>query len=230
MKDVRNTILEAATKQLAGEWPFFWLIAVRIPSEPPTWFRATNFRVAVERGTDNAGHPIIFYPFPVAFGELLEDVQANLSDVTINVANCTREIGNLIDTYDGLADQPVILTLVHSQGISDPNAGREFRGEVLRCHVTDEVATFSVSATILARENFPKNRLNAKTCGRIFGDEGCGYVIPASPGETVGTGFSTCNRELENCEERGADEAARSLTVLHPLRFDACPGLQSGSR
>lgn len=229
MKDHRSTVLETATAQLAGLYPFVWLFEVRVPTEPATRFRITNYSETITRGTDNQGHPIIYYPFPVAHGDILSQTKGNLSDLTINVANVTLELSHLLDQYDGLSDQPVVIRIVHIQGISDLNAEERWDGRVVSCRVTDEVATFQIAATNLTKTLFPKNRLNALDCGARFGEPSCGYVIPASPGNTVGTGFSFCPKELVACEERGADEAARGVTVLHPRRFRACPGLVLGT-
>lgn len=229
MKDFRNTVLEAATKQLDGLGAYFWLLEVRVPTDPPTRFRVTSNSKPVIRGTDSGGHPIIYYPFPVAHGDLLQQTRGDLTDITFNVANVTLELSQVLDRYDGLTGQPVVIRLVHADGVADPDAEYRTDGKVIRCHVTDQVASFTVSATNLTKALFPKRRMLAFCCASRFGGVECGYAIPASPGETIGTGFSTCSRELEACEERGADETARGLTAQHPKRFNAFPGMRNGT-
>jgi len=228
MRDLRNTILETATKQLAGTLPYAWLFEVRIPSDPPQRIRLTSYMQPITRGTDSDGNPLVYLPYPIAIGDMTDQVHANLSDVTINVANVTREFMDEVDKYEGLAGEPIVIRFINTAGASDPNAEVRYDARVVRCHVTDSVATFSVSATNLAKSLFPKNRFMARDCIWRFGGTDCGYVIPDSPGETVGTGFSFCGRELEDCEERGADEAARGLLSQHPLRFGGCPGMKGG--
>ena len=74
--------------------------------------------------------------------------------------------------------------------------------------------------------------LNAVSCPNPvedFGDAECGYVIPATPGNTIGTGFDFCPRHLEACRERGDDEAARGLARKHPKRMNGFPSIQSGN-
>lgn len=233
MKDYRSTVIETAYAQLAEANGFIWLLEIRVPSTPPTRLRLTNWSQQVPRGTDSGGNAIIWYPFPIAFGELREQKKGNLDEVTISVANCTRELMASIELYDGLADQPVVIRLVHSQALADPAAERRFDGKVSRCRVTADVASFVVSATNLTKRLFPRDRILAFDCIHKnrggFGGTGCGYRIPVGPTNEVGGGFSFCGGTLEDCEERGADEAARSLTVEHPLRYGGCPGTRQGA-
>lgn len=229
MKDFRSTVLESATKQLAAIAPYIWLVEVLVPQDPPVRIRITNFTEPVTRGSDNTGHPIVYYPFPVAQGDLLQQTHGDLTDITFNVANITLEIASLLDQYDGLTGQPVVIRLVNLDGISDTDAELRTDGKVVSCHVTDTIATFTVSATNLTKALFPKRRCLA-TCIWRFGAEECGYDIPVGAGNTVGTGFDFCNHELEDCETRGEDEEARGRTVKHPLRFGGMPGMLSGAR
>jgi hypothetical protein len=76
---------------------------------------------------------------------------------------------------------------------------------------------------------FPSRRVLTACSVVQFGSASCGYVIPDTPGESIGTGFSTCGRLLDNCRERGDDEVARGLERLHPKRFDGLPGTSEGN-
>lgn len=230
MKDLRNTVLAAAATQLAGLDPYAWLLEVRVPSDPPTRIRVTNYSEPIARGTDNQGHPIVYYPFPVAQGDLLQQTNGNLTDVTFNIANITREFSQILDQYDGLAGQPVVIRLIHSQGITDPDSELRSDGTVVKCVVTDQIASFTVSAKNLIKTYFPKRRMLGQSCIFRFGQDECGYAIPASTGETVGTGFSSCGHGLADCSERGRDEVARGLDSGHPRRFGGFPGLVQGNR
>jgi len=232
MIDFRNTVIETAMQQLAATEPFVWLIEVGIPSDPATRFRITSYSQAITRGTDRDGNPIIYYPFPVAHGDLLDQARGNLNSISINVANVTLELMTYLEQYDGLSDQPVVLKLVHSQGLADPGAERRFDGRVSNVKVTDEGATFLVSATNVTKSKFPKQRLLAFDCvhaGVKFGGVQCGYNIPAVATNEVGGGFDFCAGSLEECEERGEDEVAHGLDRNHPLRYGGCPGLKLGA-
>lgn len=232
MKDFRTTVIETAYAQLEQSAGYIWLLEVRVPSTPAYRFRLTNYSQQVARGTDSGGNPIIWSPFPIAFGEMREQKRGNLDEITINVANVTRELMTYLEQYDGLSDQPVAIRLVHSQGLSDPAGERRFDGKVVRCRVTSEVASFVVSASNLSKRLFPRSRLLAFDCIHKtrggFGGAGCGYIIPVGATNEVGGGFDFCGGSFEDCCERGDDEAARALDVEHPLRYGACPGLRLG--
>jgi len=233
MKDFRGTVIETAYAQLASTDPFAWLFEVRVPSTPASRIRLTSYSQQIARGTDSGGNPIVWLPFPIAFGELREQKKGNLDEITINVANATRELMDEIDLYDGLSDQPVAIRLIHTQGLTDTAAELRFDGKVTRCRVTEDVATFTVSASNLTQRMFPRDRILAAECiwksRGGFGGSGCGYDIPLSATNVVGGGFSFCGGTLPDCEKRGEDEDARSLTVEHPLRFGGCPGVKIGN-
>jgi len=229
MKDFRSTVMEAALQQLASSDPFIWLIEVRVPSDPPQRLRLTNYSTPISRGTDTGGHPLIWYPFPIAHGDMSEQVRGSLSDLTINVCNVTREIMDELELYQGLVDQPVVIRLVHSQGLNDPAAESRFDGNVVQTNVRDSVASFKIAATNVTKTLFPKNRLLAFDCGWVYGSSQCGYAIPAVCTNVVGGGFDFCGRTLDDCVERGEDEEARGLASRHPDRFGACPGIRLGA-
>lgn len=229
MKDFSATVFATASKQLAVSQPFIWLVEVEVPTDPATRYRLTNYNETVQRGTNSDGDPVEFSPYPIAFGNLRATNAADLESITINVANVALELMENLEAYDGLVGQPVALRLVNLEGLADENAELRFDGQVTGVVVNERVATFTVGCPNLTKSLFPRNRYVAHHCQWRFGSPECGYIIPAVPGETVGTGFSTCGRTLAQCEERGDDEDARGLTIQHPERFGGYPGIRQAA-
>ena len=229
MKDFAATVVAAAKNQLEQTQPFIWLVSVEVPTDPPTRYRLTSYPEAIQRGQTSAGVPLTFSPFPLAFGDFRTSGKGDLPPLTLNVANVTLEVAGVLQEYGGLVGQPVTLRLVHIQGLEDPNAQAGWAGRITGCTVDDTVASFSIGAPNLQKAPYPRNRFIANHCQVRYGSAECGYIIPAAPGESIGTGFSTCPRTLSACGVRGLDELARGLTQLHPLRFGAYPGIQLGT-
>lgn len=229
MKDFSATILAAAKAQLEASQPLIWLVSVEVPTDPPTRYRLTSYPEAVARGQSSSGADLTYSPFPLAFGDFRQSSKGDLSPLTINVANVTAEMMAVLQEHKGLVGQDAVIRLVHIQALADPNAEASWRGRISGCSVDDTVASFTLGAVNLQKRPFPADRYVANHCGVRFGGPECGYVIPAAPGETIGTGFSTCPRTLTACGVRGQDETARGLIARHPLRFAGFPGIQLGT-
>lgn len=229
MRSFIGTVLAAAKNQLAMEDPMRWLIQVVVPSDPPQMLRITNAEKNIVRGQNSLGEDIVFYSFPVAHDEFRENQKGDLNDFTINVCNVTLELMEVLETYHGLRDQPVVIRLVPQ---SDPFAGIEVDGTVLNCVVNDRVAIFKVGAVNLTKKNFPKNRYIAETCqAPRYGGPECGYVIPSGATGIVGGGLPTCDRTefgSNGCRVHGDDEVARGLPRKHPERYGGYPGIKLG--
>jgi lambda family phage minor tail protein L len=229
VKDFSATILAAAKAQLEASQPLIWLVSVEVPTSPPTRYRLTSYPEAVARGQSSTGAPLTYAPFPLAFGDFRQSSKGDLSPLTINVANVTAEMMVVLNEHAGLVGQEAVIRMVHVQALADPNAEVSWRGRISGCAVDDTIASFTLGAVNLQKLPFPANRYVANHCQVRYGGVECGYIIPASPGDTVGTGFSFCSRTLSACDERGLDELARGLVQLHPLRFGAQPGIAQGT-
>ena len=94
------------------------------------------------------------------------------------------------------------------------------QGEVVSAAVKSEAIVLQVSAFNLYQLQFPPFIHSRRRCRWIFGSAECGYNT-----EVAGAGFSTCNKTLENCEERGDDEVAQGFARAHPARFGAFTGI-----
>lgn len=229
MKDLSQTVLAAATKQMEQEAPLIRLIEVELPTDPVSMLRLANYDRNVQFGNTSTGAAITYSKFPVAVGEFRENRTGDLSQVQINVGNVTRELMGWIDGYQGLLGQKVRLLIVSSVALADGAARLVFEGRVVACEVDDQVAVFSLGQPSLNRQVFPARRY-LTACGVIrFGDSECGYTIPGSPTNAIGGGFDFCPRSLAACRERGDDEVARGLARKHPARFQGYPGIAPGN-
>ena len=229
MKNFATTVIAASKSQLESWQPFIWTVSIKIPSDPPTRIRLTNFTDQIERGTSTAGDPLTYYPFPMAIGDFKSGQSGDLPSNTLNIANVSREMQSYLHDYKGLVGQEAIIRFVRSDALADPLAEYKAVYQITGCQVEANIVSFTLGNRNLQAKNFPANTYTANHCRFRFGTSRCGYVIPSSVTNVVGGGFDFCGRTLEDCEERGLDELARSLTQNHPLRFGAYPGTRQGN-
>lgn len=222
--------LEQHRNELRDLDPWEWLVEFEVPTDPPTRYRLVDNVVPVTFGVDSTGAPLTFSPAPIRVAAVRSNAGGDLPQIEISVANVDMQVGLEVEQYDGLIGQPVKLMLVNLADISNPQSRIEESGEIQGASVTADAVTFLVSSQNLARWKFPKFRVSSRSCRHAYGSQDCGYVLLDSPGETVGAGFSTCRKSLEQCEERGADELARAVDVNHPRRFGGFPGTPRASR
>lgn len=220
--------MAASAKQMQADAPHIRLLELTLPTPTPSMLRVANYDRDVQHGNDSSGTALTWKRFPFSMGELRENRQGDLPTLALNLTNVTRELMAWIDGYKGLVGQEVTLMRVHSGFLADPPL-IDFAADVMSCEVDQRVAIFTLGSPKLARQIFPARRWLTQ-CGVIqFGDADCGYVIPASPTEAVGGGFSTCPRSLEACRLRGDDEVARGFARMHPRLFDGAPGIKAGN-
>jgi len=217
--------LKLAQGRLHEGSPWIWLYELEIPTTPPTRYRLTNFTQKITFGTSSDGVDLVYYPAAVTHTIVRQTNEGDIPTLTVTVGNVDNVVGATVESYDGLRGQPARIMAVHADSLQDPNAKIEFRLKVARVGISQEAATFELRPIAVASLMFPAWRYLSRSCRFAFGDNLCGYVIPSTPGESIGSGFSTCDKTIEQCNIRGQDESDRNVTVLHPLHYGGFQGL-----
>lgn len=212
------------------EDPFAWLYEFHVPPAAGETdlraLRVTSYGTAIQFGTDSLGEPITFEPFPITNGVIRSSQSGDIVAIQVTVGNATREVGEVVDANNGLIDERVTVRIVNTESIANPQSVIAWRSRIADTTLTPKGVVFDLRPARLERAMIPGERYSSVRCRHEFGGARCGYLIPASPGESVGTGFSTCARTEEACTERGADETARGVLNRHPYpRWGAFPGI-----
>lgn len=218
--------LKAMQQLLELQYPWIWLYEVEVPTVPATRIRVTNYTEPVPFGQNSIGTPLTYSPAPISHGGFASNIQGDLTSLTVTVTNADLWLRQLLETHNGLKYQLAVVRLVNSTTLDDPQAQLRFDAEVAKSKVTAKAVAFELGRFSLANRKFPGRRYIARHGDAQFGSVECGYVIPASPTEAVGGGFSTCPRTLSACQLRGDDEVARGLTRAHPKRYCGWPGIK----
>mgnify|MGYP000887085035 CR=1 FL=1 len=141
--------LEIQRNELRAAHPWAWLFEFEIPTTPPTRLRLTPNPESIAFGTDSAGTPLVYSPYPIRIGQLRETTGGDIPSVDITVGNPERMLSAYVEQYDGLIGQPVRAILVNLADLGNPESKLEDRGEIQLCtvggsSVTVRVSTFSL--------------------------------------------------------------------------------------
>jgi phage-related protein len=226
--DLAGKILDVATKQREALFPYVRLVEVSLPNYGCVRLANASTAVNFELNTDGIT-PHVWHPFPIAFDDFSETKRGDLPQLQIGISNVTLELMGYIDSAEGLTDQTVRILIVNTTDLTHSDYRILWQGDIAKCEVDQATALFTLGRPRLNASVFPAQRVLTQCSVTRFGDPTCGYVVPASPGESIGTGFSTCSRLQDACRDRGDDEVARGLERLHPKRFNGFPGVSEGN-
>lgn len=215
-----STGLAPHINALDQDSPFIWLFEVEIPTDPPTRYRFNNGTTQIAYGADINGDPVVYDPYKVKVGKIIQNKSGDLPTVRVVVSNVTREVGLIVDTHNGLSGQAVTIRIVNSATLLDPTAEVRIDSVIRSASVNNNAAMFVISPYNLQQHKTPSRRYLKNHCNFHFGQARCGYqLLPAGTATNViGGGFDTCQKQFEACTDRGLDEAARSTVVQHPKR------------
>ena len=220
-----SPITSLHAQQLEAEAPWIWLYELQTADDPPQRYRLTNFTQSVEYGANSSGDRLVYSPAPIVHSDIEETTDGSLPTITITVGHAGPIVAQTVDAADGFVEQPCRIMLVSSLDLENPDAAIVQTGEVVAATVASDSIAFRVSAFNLYQLQFPSFIYARRRCRWIFGSSECGYNTQA-----VGAAFSTCEKTLDACEERGDDEVTRGLVRRHPARFGGFPGIPRAGR
>jgi lambda family phage minor tail protein L len=217
-RSLSASLIEASGK-LRDTSPWVWLLEVEIPTSPPTRYRfAANPDAIVFAGQT-------YSPFPFAVGEIRTTAEGDIPTMDVTVDNAAPVIGFAVEEYAGLTGQPVRVMIVNAADLTNPSSSIVEEAEIQSASVSASAVTFTLAAYSLYRLIIPAHRYVARGCRWVYGSAECGYELVTGATNAVGGGFSFCRKSLAQCRQRGEDELARAVTVLHPKRFGGAPGI-----
>lgn len=187
--------------------PFVWLYAFNIPSTPETVLRVASYDKSIQFGTDTAGAPITWRPFPIRHEGITRSSDGGQEVIRVSVSNVTREVQALIELYDGLTDQEVRVYLVSTAALADTSPIVDVRGRVIASVANERSAVFDVGVGNLLRSFIPRSRILRKFCRFAYKGAACGY-----------------SGELEGCDKT-LDGANGCIVHENQARFGGFPGV-----
>jgi len=219
---VLGTAVSAATRLLADEQGWLWLYEVQVPTNPLTRFRLVASSKSVDYGVDTIGNPLTYMPAPIQHSPIDETSDGSTPRLQLQVGNAQRVMMQDLEDYAGLADQPIVIRIVHRSMLAVPTAHIRIDGIITSATATAELVTFAVGIHNLMEYKLPARRYSKFHCGHGYGDAMCAAPIDNA---TFLAMYPTCPKSLEACRLRGLEEAVLALPVRHPLRFGGFPGI-----
>jgi lambda family phage minor tail protein L len=210
------SIIEKNELVSANIW--IWLYEIEVPTSPPTRYRfCRNTRQVTFRGN-------IYYPFPVSHSGMRENQSGDLPTVNLVVSNVSREVMSVLETYNGLLDQPVRIILVNSAALETNQAVMQQDFKIVNVTATEESITASLGDISLYETTVPQQRMMRNYCRHQYRSAACGYAV--DPGDP--NFLSGCDKSYDGtngCIAHGASEADAGVPVVHPQRFGGFRGI-----
>lgn len=167
--------------------------------------------------------PVTYYPFPFLMGEIEQTQEGDLPSLELNVDNTARTLMSVLHDGGGFQGNRATLVLTHTGSLASPPYPNHqfftYRFTIASAAATNSAVQLRLESPSFFQQRVPRDRFLGKRCRWLFGSRECGYPI------TPFSAFTTCNKDLADCIERGEDEVARFLPRLHPRRFGGFPGI-----
>lgn len=208
-------------------WIILWEIElVRATTTlPPVVFRMTSRKEPTDWPPGTSPPRATYYPFPFDQSPIEQTNEASLPAVDLAIDNTTKINMALLHAGDGFEGNRATLIVTNEAALAGPDYPNqhEMRWDfvIASAIATPETISFRLEQPNLLQRLVPADRFVARRCrfaGR-FGGEECGYPVNEV------AAFTSCGGTIEECIERGEDEALRRLPVLHPRRFGGFLGI-----
>ena len=211
--------------------PFLWLIEGRSPSDGPILdpdgstkrvLRLTPNREDVEFDTDSAGAPLLWYAYPIGFGEIEADLEGSRTTLSMTLSAAYGEATKWWEVNDYLRSHVIRLHLVHKNQLDNPSAKVTHRFRVADTEISLESITLHLAAGNYVDFDVPL-KVMTPTCRWRYRGPGCFFI--GDPGDAE---LGDCALTRQACDLRGDWEDANGLDRIHPRQFGGLPNLTSG--
>lgn len=217
--------------------PFAWLLSLTVSrgsaGVPPVILRITDWHTSLQwprpdpawSAPEQAAWAAAwtFWPLPFRFSPFEQNQEGDLPASELAIDNTTRVLMRYLHAGRGLEGNPCTIYMVAQDGLTlaMPNhERREWKLQVQSVHATSEAVVLRIASPNWFDARKPAERYVPNRCRWRFGSSECGYVINSV------AAFTTCNKTVPDCTERGEDHRVRGLPVVHPANFGGHLGLQ----
>lgn len=146
----------------------------------------------------------LYQAFPFNFGEVTEETDGRSPEVPLMVDNTSQALQYAVEESNGGNGTEVILRVVNSEALDNPEPELEEKFVVTKTSVTQEYITFTLGIEYSTRTRRPLTRFMKNNCPFKYKSTRCG-----STSELTG-----CNHTLTDCRLRNNSQ-----------RFGGFPGI-----
>lgn len=221
------TTLQTAAERAHGlgkPWVWLWDIELhrRTKTVPPLVFRMTSHYADVSWPPTSPGGDTgdTFYPFAFGHSEIEQNNDGDLPSIELTVDNTARTLMRYLHAVEGFEGNRATLWLTHADALTTyPAQEIRFDFRIAAAIASNETVSLRCETTNWNDKRIPTARYIQSNCRWKFGGVECAYPITPTAAHT------DCAKTLAACVERGEDEAARGLPIIHPARFGGFPGI-----
>jgi len=196
MKNVDVDFKKRKNEELVA--PIF-LYAIQYDKVANSWLRYTSYP------EDITFDGLLYTAGVISHDRMGENLDGRVDKVRMSIGNADRTIGYYLETYGGLRDAEVRITMVFKDELSNPSVYDESVYLVADATANQQRADFVLASRLDVLDlRLPRRRYYRTYCTHFFKDSGCAY----SGGEGL------CNKTLQRCIEIGN---------VH--RFGGCPAI-----
>lgn len=213
------TALRDAAQAIDDAPPVLWLWELRLQEQS---FPGTNLYANLVANPEPVTvGSTTFWPWPLSCSTIEQSANGDLPSLQLSIDNRTRWLMPYMHEHDGMAGKQVKLWLVNAQALPGSLASTfSMRWRIASSEANAEAILCRLELPNLFTLRFPVDRYRADRCDVVrFGDSRCGYI------RNDVAAFTNCPRTPTACEDRGADERARRIPVVHPMRFGGFRGV-----
>ena len=149
--------------------------------------------------------------FPMAHQGIAENLEDQVDNLQVTVANVSRAIQAYLEQNDGLRDRKVTIRQVFAEHLNDDSAYIEDIYYVYTVSVTDKVAVFTLTTRLeVLNIVVPSRQYVRNHCPWTYKEYGC-WIDDGGGGWNMPTGFltgspDTCARNSDECDRHANEE------------------------
>jgi hypothetical protein len=215
-----------------GSEDYLWLVEVTLQKSNRTGTDPAAFTPPLVLRVCNNYEPIVWpvsnpltqnwSPYSFAISPIESSSEGDLPVLQLQIDNTGRDL--MATLHDGvtLEGNPVSLYLVPRNALTIAYPNHEFQWwafQVSNVQADSERVTLRLERINFFAKTVPQDRFIARRCRWQFGSTQCGYIINSN------AAFTTCEKTVAACTERGLDHLSRGLPRIHPERYGGFPGI-----
>lgn len=134
----------------------------------------------------------LYQAFPFKLGDVSEDTDGRTPEVPLMVDNTSQALQYAVEEANGGNGTEVILRVVNSEALENPEPELEEKFVVTKTNVTQEYITFTLGVEYSTRTRRPLMRYMKNNCPFRYKSLRCGCT----------SSLASCNHTLTDCRQR----------------------------
>lgn len=187
VRDIHNDMV--VTKNARSNTPIFLFdieVNASAPSGEVAWLRLAKWDANVDFFLPGTSTAQTYIKFPIRQSEIKENALGRTSEITLELANASREVQAFLEYTRGLRGKKVIIRQVFLETITEPTAYIQDIFYIDSCICNESAVRLTLSTQLdLLNITLPNRRYSRSHCQHMYKGQGCWlrsgstYVAPS---------------------------------------------------